>query len=211
MTTRNASTIGSRHHRRLSNYLLDRRFQLKYVGMIMALSSLLSVALGSFLVQQMRENSRMLQLDAELDPVFQEQLAQADAQAVLVLVGTLVLFNLALGLGALVLTHRMAGPLFVFRRYLAMLAGGKIPRVRALRKGDEFADVLEGLQEAVSAVEARARADLEVAQRLRALTEGAVDAVAIRAEVDRWAEDKRALLGEEPPPNPRLDHPAQDA
>ncbi|MCB0419322.1 MAG: hypothetical protein KDD39_16880, partial [Bdellovibrionales bacterium] len=100
---------------------------------------------------------------------------------------------------------------FVFRRYLGMLAEGKIPRVRALRKGDEFADVLEGLQEAVSAVEARARADLEVAQRLRALTEGTMDAAAIRAEVDRWADDKRALLGEEPPPNPRLDHPAQDA
>jgi hypothetical protein len=198
MTTRNVSTAGGRRNRRMSNYLLDRRFQLKYVSMILALSGLISVALGSFLVQQMRENTRMLQLDAELDPVFQEQLAEADATSVLVLVGALVLFNLALGVGAVVVTHRMAGPIFVFRRYLGMLADGRIPRVRALRKGDEFADVLERLQEAVSSVEARARADLELAQRVRAMSEAEPpDTGAIRAELDRWAQAKRALLGED--------------
>ena len=198
MTTRHASTMGGRRHRRLSNYLLDRRFQLKYVSLVLALSGLISVALGSFLVQQMRENSRMLQLDAELDPVFQEQLAQADAQSVLVLVAALVAFNLALGLGALIVTHRMAGPIFVFRRYLGMLAEGKIPRIRALRKGDEFADVLERLQEAVAAVEARAHADLAIAQRVRALTEAEpVDAEAIGRELDRLEHAKHALLGDE--------------
>ncbi len=56
-----------RKQRRMSNLLLDWRFQLKYTGMIVALSSIISAGLGFFLVRQMRENSRMLALESELE------------------------------------------------------------------------------------------------------------------------------------------------
>ncbi len=38
-----------RHQRRARNYLLDRRFQLKYTGFIVAVALLLSIALGAIL------------------------------------------------------------------------------------------------------------------------------------------------------------------
>lgn len=197
MQKRHQSTAGGRRHRRLGNYLLDRGFQLKYVAMILGLSMSISFALGVFLVDQMRENSRMLQLDAELDPVFQAQLASADTEAVLVLAGALLLFNLVLAFGAVVVTHRMAGPIFVFRRYLRMLAEGRIPQVRALRRGDEFADVLETLKQTVDAVGRRYEEDLEVSARIRAALAqaGGPDLDEVRRELDSFEASRRESLG----------------
>jgi len=187
MPNRHASTVGQRRHRRVSNYLLNRSFQLKYVGMILGLSIAISFGLGFFLVDQMRENSRMLMLDAEMDPVFQEQLARSDAESMLVLVGALLAFNVALGVGALVVTHRLAGPMFVFRRYLRMLAEGKIPNIRALRKGDEFEDVLQEMKNTVQAVERGMRQDLESVAKIRALLGEmpSADLAAVHAELDQ--------------------------
>ncbi len=187
MPNRHASTVGQRRHRRVSNYLLNRSFQLKYVGMILGLSIAISFGLGFFLVDQMRENSRMLMLDAEMDPAFQEQLARSDAESMLVLVAALLAFNLALGVGALVVTHRLAGPMFVFRRYLRMLAEGKIPNIRALRKGDEFEDVLHEMKNTVQAVERGMREDLESVAKIRALLAEmpSADLAAVHAELDQ--------------------------
>ena len=75
-----------RRNRRMRNILLDRRFQLKYVGLVLGFSGAISLGLGTFLVRQIKVNSRMLQLDADMDPVFAEQLARSDAQAIAVLV-----------------------------------------------------------------------------------------------------------------------------
>ncbi len=205
MPNRHASTVGQRRHRRVSNYLLNRSFQLKYVGMILGLSIAISFGLGFFLVDQMRENSRMLMLDAEMDPVFQEQLARSDAESMLVLVGALLAFNLVLGVGALVVTHRLAGPMFVFRRYLRMLAEGKIPNIRALRKGDEFEDVLQEMKNTVQAVEQGMRQDLESVAKIRALLGEmpSADLAAVHAELDQIEGRKGGAAADPSPLQPQ--------
>jgi hypothetical protein len=195
MTNRHASTIG-RRHRKVSNYLLNRNFQLKYVSMSLGLSAMLSIGLGSFLVSQMRENSRMLLLDADMDAVFQEQIAIADAQSLLVLGGALLVFNILVGMGALLVTHRMAGPLFVIQRYLGMLSDSKIPEIRDLRKGDEFEDVLEAVRHTVGAVEDRLVQDLEGMQRIQDCLAGTNDADVdgALAELGQMQARKQAFL-----------------
>lgn len=197
MTNRHASTIG-RRHRKVSNYLLNRNFQLKYVSMSLGLSAVLSIGLGSFLVSQMRENSRMLLLDADMDAVFQEQIAIADAQSLLVLGGALLVFNILVGMGALLVTHRMAGPLFVIQRYLGMLSDSKIPEIRDLRKGDEFEDVLEAVRHTVGAVEDRLVQDLEGMQRIQDCLAGTNDADVdgALAELGQMQARKQAFLGD---------------
>lgn len=185
-----------RRQRKLTNLLLDRKFQLKYTGMIVALSSTISVALGFFLVAQMRENSRMLQLEAELDAVFQEQLAQSDAYNLLVMIGTLVLFNVALGLSGIFVTHRMAGPIFVIRRYVRMIGEGKLPHVRSLRKGDEFGDVIEDMQNAVSNIEARTIREIEQLREIKADIEGSASESTV-AKLDELVEARLARLPED--------------
>lgn len=184
-----------RKQRRMTNLLLNRRFQLKYTGMIVGLSTIISIALGFFLVEKIRENSRMLQLDAELDAVFQEQLAQSDAKVIAYLVGALLLFNVLLGLGAIFVTHRMAGPIFVFRRYVRMLGEGRIPHVRRLRRGDEFRELIDTVQTAAEAIAVQTREEIEVLSRVQEAVAGGDAAVA--TDLERLIAKKRASLPED--------------
>lgn len=151
-----------RQGRKIRNLLLKRGFQLKYTGMVLGLSIVLSIALGSFLLLQVRENSRMLRLEAEFDPVFAEQIARSDAALTLTLVGALVLFNVILALISVAVTHRMAGPIYVVERYLDTLADGRLPQMRHLRRGDEFVDLWMALRRLVDAEERAAERDVEI-------------------------------------------------
>jgi hypothetical protein len=182
-----------RQQRKMTNLLLNRSFQLKYTGMVVGLSSVISIGLGFFLIEQMRENSRMLQLETNLDAVFQEQLVAADAKTILVMVGALIAFNVVLGLGVVFVTHRMAGPIFVFRRYLRVIGEGRIPQVRALRKGDEFGEVIEQLQLTVVALEERLKREIAGLERARSALVGQNSAEA-QAEVERLLSEKRNAI-----------------
>jgi methyl-accepting chemotaxis protein len=174
--------------RKLKNYLLNRPFQLKYTAMVVGLSSLLSVGLGFFVVQQSRENSRMLRLEAQMDPAFQELLYDSDLRFMVGLVLSLLVFNGALFIGSILMTHRMAGPVFVLGRYVRMVAEGKLPLMRNLRRSDEFHDLHASVQQMVHTLETQAKADIAVLEEaLAALPD---DAPA-REEVARALEEKR--------------------
>jgi len=173
--------------RSIKNYLLNRPFQLKYAAMVVGLSSILSVGLGFFVLSQMNENTRMLRLQAEFDPVIAAELASSDANTTLGLVLGLLAFNFLLFLGSIVVTHRMAGPVFVLGRCVRMVAQGRLPIVRKLRKHDEFRELhaavvgmveqlsketsedIERLQAALAELPADAESRDALAERVRAL------------------------------------------
>lgn len=141
------------------NYLLNRRFQLKYTALVVGISALLSVGLGSVLWSQMQENTRILRLEAEFDPVFAEGLAEEDGSALVRLVGALVVFNLALAVGTIAVTHKMAGPEYVLRRAVRELAEGRVPRMRGLRRGDELTELHAEVRKLATALQAEALED----------------------------------------------------
>jgi hypothetical protein len=185
-------TFEGRKHRKLRNLLLDRKFQLKYTAMIVGVSSLISVVLGVFLMSTVRENSRMLKLEAEFDDVLQAQLADADAHIVWVLVGAFILFNLVLAAICVFITHRMAGPIFVVVRHLRAIGEGRLPRVRKLRKGDEFVELVDTLTEAIQSIAKRTREEIEAIERaLGALGDGKDEA---KRELTTLLEGKRTML-----------------
>jgi signal transduction histidine kinase len=66
----------------------------------------------------------------------------------LVVAGVLALFGL-------VLTHRVAGPVYVMGLYIATLAAGRYPRMRPLRKKDELRGFFDRLSEAVDRIRER--------------------------------------------------------
>ena len=188
-----------RRQRKLRSLLLDRRFQLKYISMILGVASLLSLVLGTFLYSKIRENSRLLAVDSGLDAIFQEQLAAADGRALAVIAGSLLLFMVVLGLMSLFITHRMAGPLFIMRRHVRALAAGHIPEVRKLRKGDEFVEFYDALAQAVAAIEHRTVNEIGVlAEAVQAL-EGLDDdgSQEVRRRLQELIQQKRRTL--EPP------------
>ena len=86
-----------------------------------------------------------------------------DGQALSDALPGMLAWNLGLTLGLLVpgllvvglaVTHRIAGPIFVFERFLAQLARGERPDPVKLRQGDELQALCERLNEAVEALSA---------------------------------------------------------
>jgi sensor histidine kinase YesM len=51
---------GHKHQRKLRNYLLDKRFQLKYTGIVIGITALLSAVLGYYLHQQIVASQRTI-------------------------------------------------------------------------------------------------------------------------------------------------------
>jgi methyl-accepting chemotaxis protein len=108
-----------------------------------------------------------------------------------------LLLAAALGLLGVVITHRVAGPVFVMGHYLEVLAQGRFPRMRTLRRSDELKTFFRTFIEAVDNMkvrEARHAAALEDAvQRMRAAAvrspelQPAIDALAAAARERRAA------------------------
>src|SRR5262245_36708382 len=98
VNTEDAPFPGGRPHRRWRHFLLDSRFQLKYTAMILGVASVISVVLGMFLIDKVRENSRMLELEAAFDESFQAQLAASDANIVLGLILAFAIFLVVLAI-----------------------------------------------------------------------------------------------------------------
>jgi nitrogen fixation/metabolism regulation signal transduction histidine kinase len=138
----------------------------------------------------------MLKLEAEFDAVLQSQLADADAHVAWVLVGALVLFNIALAALAVFVTHRMAGPIFVMRRYVREIGEGKLPVVRKLRKGDEFVELIDEMSHTVSELETRVKTEIGLIEKVLELLkdDDTAAAVSARVELAALAEVKRAML-----------------
>lgn len=207
-----------RKQRKLRNLLLDRKFQLKYTGYLVAITLLLSVSLGVVLfrtsaeaiaqseksvaqgeqivalggevVEESRKVSEVVRMNIVDDPVYQdnpelldafnqdnaEQDARLDTQRrqleeqretlavqaerlkrfhstlLWSLVGILAALVVAIGVAGIVVTHKVAGPIFKMQRHLKDVAAGKLSVPWGLRKGDELVDFFESFREMVSSL-----------------------------------------------------------
>jgi hypothetical protein len=190
--------------RKLSNYLLDRSFQLKHAGFISSIALFLSVVLGLFLwttneslisqsrasvnggkrvvalgkvvSKESRKVSAVVRMNLVEDPIYSDnpellaafnsdnkeydarldkQEAQLEAQAAALeaqavglevqqkrmlygLFGALTLLVIGVGLASIVITHRIAGPMFKMTRQVSQLGGGDWRMPDPLREGDEL-------------------------------------------------------------------------
>ena len=85
------------------------------------------------------------------------------------LAGTLFAFILVVGLGAIVATHRIVGPLFRVKRMAREVAGGKvIPPTYGLRPSDELKDVFDAFADMVTKLRDRQLADAGEAEKVLA-------------------------------------------
>ncbi|MEW5742963.1 MAG: signal protein [Myxococcota bacterium] len=202
---------GSRQNRRLRNFLLDARFQLKFAAYFVVMTLVVAGLLGVFLVrttgslfaqmnsavesrQKAAETSKELgtcTLNSDLaknmnDPEFITRLAdkskaideafEAERLAVLqqrtelerqqrmtlyALVGLLGGFIVLVAIGAIVITHRIVGPLFRIKRMAREVASGVIrPPTYGLRPGDELHDVFEVMAAMIKELRERTEQDL---------------------------------------------------
>jgi hypothetical protein len=132
--------------------LIDRSFQLKYAG-ILSLIGMLVVGFGAFVQEVFRAQ---LLSDLALPSALRFELAARHTRALWVSV-SVVSAATAIGLGLLgiIITHRIAGPVYAMTQFAAALARGRYPLIRPLRKADELKDFYELFQKSVASLRAR--------------------------------------------------------
>jgi hypothetical protein len=132
-------------------FLVDRGFQLKYALVMGFAGVVVALIFGLWLHQAHAQAIALLQPDAETRALIERSdrlLLGAFAVISLLLAG-------ALGLLGVVITHRVAGPVFVMGHYLTVLSQGRFPRMRTLRRSDELKDFFRVFIEAVEAMKRR--------------------------------------------------------
>lgn len=143
------------NRRHLKNYLLNPRFQLKYVTLAVTGGLLVTVIYGFVFYTFTRENYALL---VDLAPMTEEvkvQLYSELRQIMFWLAVSSAVFMVTTAVLALVLSHRSAGPLYQFKRVFEEVRQGKLDSRIRLRPGDDFQDVAAAFNEMMDDVSAK--------------------------------------------------------
>ena len=179
------------------SYLVDRRFQLKYSIAMAAAGLVVAAVFGIWLHQAHAQATALLAPDPETRALVE----RSDRLLLAAFGGIALLLALALGLLGVVITHRVAGPVFVMGHYLEVLASGRFPRMRTLRRTDDLRPFLRTFIDAVDTMkvrEARHAVVLEDAvQRMRAAAPQAPELQPAIEALASAARERRAALAQD--------------
>ena len=163
---KNAAPQRPPYKRKLSNYLLDKRMQLRYVLFVTILSGIIAGSLGYLIYHQSATASDSIARAMD-DPLFAEvkQTAIAELHSE---DRILVYKMLGLGIGLIailsaylvIMTHKVAGPLYKVSMYFDRMADGRLGNVTALRQGDMLQDFFGNFREMHDAVRKRMQTDV---------------------------------------------------
>jgi methyl-accepting chemotaxis protein len=149
--------------RKLRNYLLDKRFQLKYTGMVVGVTLVVASILGALAYRESQGQTEAMQIQLAMQPDLDPQAVasleafgkERDRQILAGILGGISALVLALGLTGIVVTHKMVGPAYKMRLLLAKVAAGHLRVDGSLRKGDELQDVFNAFNDMVNTLRAR--------------------------------------------------------
>jgi hypothetical protein len=151
-----APTNAAFHKRRMKNYLINTKLQLRFASWLLAVAAMISVVLGWVLWRSYAETSRVVAL---ADPDVAESLAAAfaseDRARMVWLAAALAVVLICLLGFAVVLTHRIAGPAFVIARTCRQIGEGNFERPRPLRESDMLVELFDDVIDMVDAIRAR--------------------------------------------------------
>ena len=188
-----------RYKRKLSNYLLDKKLQLRYVLLVTILSGVISGSLGYLIYQQRHAASSAIEGDLaaltqddktynELREVVAADYRAEDRALMYKMVGVGVGLVVILSLYLLIMTHKVAGPLYKVSMYFDRMADGRLGKVTLylskmregrydkvwnLRKGDQLVDFYEHFKTAHAGVVTMEKDDIAKIKDVIAAAEAA--------------------------------------
>jgi len=132
-----------KYRRRMRNYLLDVGLQLRYTMTIVIVAVFLTAGLGYKMYQATRDISKVIELSGMADPSvadeLQTQFAASDRWVLWGIVGFGIVLVISIGAVGILITHKVAGPLFKISSFFARIRDNRIgPLPAGLRKGDEL-------------------------------------------------------------------------
>lgn len=137
--------------RQLRRLLLDRRFQLKYTGMVVVVTVVVASVLGYVAYDYSRGQTQALTIQIamqpDLDPAVAADLEsyakQHDHRALFGIIGGILALAVALGVTGIVITHRVVGPVYKMKRLFLEVSVGPLRVEERLRRGDELQDLFD--------------------------------------------------------------------
>lgn len=161
-----------KHQRRLRNYLLDPKVQLKFTVIMVVLTTVLTASLGYFWYGEVRTTSSMLRVNAlsslgsDVADKIDQEVAQYDRRRLLVLIGFGVLLALLSAGYGIIVTHKVAGPIFKMTRHMKDIEANRLYRLWGLRKGDQLQEFFSSFQGMHAALRERVEKDMIVLNQL---------------------------------------------
>lgn len=161
-----------RYKRKLSNYLLDKKLQLRYILVVTLLSGMIAGALGYMIYDQRHQSTQSIEEDLqELVPDADDiksitgDYETEDRVLVYKMIGAGVGLVVILSLYLILMTHKVAGPLYKTSIYFDRMAQGRLSVVTPLRRGDMLQDFFEKFKDMHDAVRQRAIEDVDAMEK----------------------------------------------
>lgn len=161
--------MGDKRQRKLKNYLLDRRFQLKYTGMVLLVTVVVAGVLGyvayDFSKGQTQAFTAQLAAQPDIDPTTANDLErfakQEDRRVRNAIILGVLLLAIALGITGILVTHRVVGPAYRMKRLFQHVGEGHLEVTTGIRKGDELQDLYRSFAEMVESLREQRTEDIE--------------------------------------------------
>jgi len=164
------------YKRKVKNYLIDVGLQLRYTAAIVVVAVVLTAFLGWRIYQATQDTSKVILWTGLVDPSvaqeLQSQFAESDRKVMmfLILLGVVLVLSIS-GLGIL-LTHKVAGPLFKISSFFGRIRDNRLgPAPAKLRKGDELQNFYSSFREMHQAIRGRTEEDVRVLENALATLE----------------------------------------
>lgn len=165
---------------RRSQFIVDWQFQFKYTALIVAIGAFISILCGYFIYRAYNENTQLL----ELHEAVGNELARRESTNIAMVVGMFVALEIvALAAWGVLITHRIAGPVFIISRYVRALRDGQYPDMRPLRQGDEMKGFFDSFIAMVDTMKQRDQDEITVLNE--AIAKLGDNATALKAMRDR--------------------------
>jgi hypothetical protein len=203
---KNAAPARQPYKRKLSNFMLDKKLQLRYVLLVTVLSAVISGSLGYLIYHQRHSASASIESDlaaltqndsslAEFQNQVAEDMAADDRMLVYKMVGVGIGLVIILSAYLVIMTHKVAGPLFKVSMYFDRMAEGRIGNIYGLRKGDMLQDFFGNFREMHEAVRTRMQTDVITMESATSALRGKLgDSTALDAMDKHLAQRKKQLL-----------------
>jgi len=166
------------------SYLVDKDFQLRYAIEMIILFAVSASAVGALLA-------------ATIDQLRVQGDAQGGRRLLVILIAASALLFVVIFGYAVLMAHRISGPIWVMSQMLDSLAAGKLPWVRPLRKNDELQTFFQRLIKAINFMRdwqaEEANRLEETVQRLQSLT-SSPEAGELLGTLSAMIDRKRAFL-----------------
>ena len=160
--------MSAKQKRLLRNYLIDRKVQLTITAVMLSLSSGLIALLGIFWYSEIRKASEVIRINAiatlgpEAAAALGAELQVGDQRRLLLLLGFALVLALLICVYGIVMTHRIAGPIFKIRKHMNDIAEDRLYDLWGLRRGDQLQAFFATFERMHSHLRTRARQDISL-------------------------------------------------